>query len=211
MKRVSLPKKENILYTAVDCALTAAAVAAPIYSGFRGGLGLSMFGQPEYLYFIICALLVFLFLRDIIGASGSCKKAGKLLAGGKYLPAVLQNRGAYAAMFLVSFLFLVVIRPKMGALCVLLSTVTLYFVFDVRLILSLFEPGIYEKGVYFFGAFYPWENVRSYNIRQASGEVKFNVKNEQKKLLFSGDIVIKLDDTRRAESLLKNRVKAREA
>ena len=82
----------------------------------------------------------------------------------------------------------------------------LYFILDMRLILMMHAPGVYENGVYFFGTFYSWDKIRSYNIREAHRNIKFNVSNEQKKLFSTGDVVIIMDDVNQTQPVLKQHV-----
>lgn len=199
-------RKSILIPLVMDVIVLLLAVASPIYSAVRGGLSPDMFGQLQYFYFLIAGILILLLLRDVFGSHKEAKSAGKLLYGGKYPPAVMQDQMVYRCLFLVTFIFLLIFRPKAGALCVLLSAAAFYFILDMRLILIMHAPGIYENGVYFFGTFYAWDKIRSYNIREAHGNIKFNVSGEQKKLFFTGDVVIIMDNVNQAQPTLKQHV-----
>lgn len=206
MNHLDGKRKDILIPLIMDIIVILLAIGAPIYSAVLGGLAPAMLGQLQYFYLIISGILLLLLLRDVIGACREVKKAGKLLHGGKYLPGIMQDQMIYRCLFFVIFIFLLIFRPKAGALCVLLSAASLYFILDTRLILMMHQPGVYEKGIYFFGTFYAWEKIRSYNIRESHRNIKFNVSNEQKKLFFTGDVVIVMNDVKQAEPALKQHV-----
>lgn len=207
MMNINGKGKEAVLPLLLDALVLLFAVAAPIYSAFKGGLSADMLGQLQYFYLIIAALLVLMLLRDVWSALREARKGGKQLLGGAYLPDALSGQMAYRCMFLLLFALIVVFRPKAGALCVLLSGAAFYFILDVRLITMTKKPGVYENGIYFYGTFYPWEKVRSYQVREAFSTVKFNVENEQKKLFYTGDVVIAVEDAEKSANLLAQKVK----
>lgn len=207
MMNIKAKGKAAWLPLLLDVFVMISAVAAPIYSAFKGGLAADMLGQLQYLYLVLAAALALMPLRDVWCALREARKGGKLLLGGGYLPDDFSGQTAYRCMFLLLFVLIAVLRPKAGALCMLLSGAAVYFILDVRLVAMIKKPGIYENGIYFYGAFYPWEKIRSYQARASFNTVKINVENEQKKLLYTGDIVIAVDDAEKADSLLAQKVK----
>ncbi len=206
MNHLDGKRKDILIPLIMDIVVILLSVGAPIYSAVRGGLSPNMLGQLQYFYLLIAAILLILLLRDVITSHREAKKAGKLLYGGRYQPSVMQDQMVYRCLFLIVFIFLLIFRPKAGALCVLLSAAALYFILDMQLILMMHAPGVYENGVYFFGTFYSWDKIRSYNIREAHRNIKFNVSNEQKKLFSTGDVVIIMDDVNQTQPVLKQHV-----
>ena len=206
MNHLDGKRKDILIPLIMDIVVILLSAGAPIYSAVRGGLSPNMLGQLQYFYLLIAAILLILLLRDVISSHREAKKAGKLLYGGRYQPSVMQDQMVYRCLFLIVFIFLLIFRPKAGALCVLLSAAALYFILDMRLILMMHAPGIYENGIYFFGTFYSWDKIRSYNIREAHRNIKFNVSNEQKKLFSTGDVVIIMDDVNQTQPVLKQHV-----
>lgn len=210
MKNLEGKGKDLWLPLALDGLVLLLAIAAPIYSARQGGLATGMLGQLQYFYLLIAALLLLLLVRDLWCALREARKGGALLLAGKYLPEIQQGQLAYRCMFPILFVFLLAVRPKAGALCVLLSGAALYFTLSTRLIPLIKTPGIYENGIYFYAAFYPWSQVRSYHVRESFHTVKYNVANEQKKLFFTGDVVMAVEDTEKAAKLLKQKAAPQE-
>lgn len=207
MKNETDGRNSLLLPVILDILVMLCAVAVPVYSAFKGGLNADMLGQLQYFYLILAVLLALMPLKDLFSTLREAKKGGKLLLGGKYLPDALRGQLVYRVMFLVLFAFVVIVRPKAGALCVLISGAAVYFTLDTRLVTAVKKPGAYENGIYFYGVFYPWEKVRSYQVRENFGTVKFNVSEEQKKLFYTGDIIVAVEDAQSAAHILAQKVK----